>query len=348
MKSVKIVSIVGVLIFALVTVFAVLQISKTAETTSSNTTAINSMESDITSCLPESYGTEEEYKNAKIYECLYDHLVTSAARGGADFINTTSALESYSKEDAVFGNICHLAAHDAGSFHAKQTDPVSALELTSDFCFSGFVHGVFDFLGAANYSTSEWQEIAYACEKISSERPMACADGLGHASWDFMQNPEKAFENCEIFTLSDKVAECAEGVVMQMFQPAVVKESSKILPSPKDKKTICKDLENSSVQKGCFFGIGWLLGNEVATVSAPYLYQGDYPNNQKDNLLRVFTASLDSCMGLAEGSPDCLARFFTSIPYPIWQNADLRLMLCETNSLVSETCFSVAQAMVGS
>lgn len=343
MRLLKITSIIGVIVLALTTVFIATNVTKKTSTTTS--TSLDAVE--IQSCIPEFYGTEQDYKDAKIYECLYDSLVASADAGRAVFTGTTDLLESYSKEDAIFGNICHLAAHDAGSSHAGQTDPISALELTSDFCFSGFVHGVFDFLGAADYTVKEWADIAKACERISAQRPMACADGLGHASWDFLKEPSKAFENCEIFNLDDKVSECAEGVVMQMFQPAVVKKSSKVLPLPADKEVICEDLTSINLKKGCFLGIGWLLGNEVATASAPYLSQGQYPESNKKDLLKVFMESVDTCLELAEGSSDCLARFFTSVPYPIWQDRELREMLCESNSLVSRTCFSVAEAMIG-
>lgn len=323
-------------------------VKNTTQTPNNSTTAVTSSSKyDPNDCIPVKFGTEAEYQQNDTYSCIYNSLLASLDAGTSEFSNVSEFFESYGKKDGVFANICHLASHDAGSAYTGKTTPIVALQISTDFCFSGFVHGVFDFLGAADLDRSEWEAIARECEEISSVRPMACADGLGHASWDFYQDPGKAFDSCEIFTKPEKIAECSEGVVMQTYAPAVVKPASKILEIPSDFSNVCALVSNIDVKKGCFLGVGWLLGNNLASIAAPHLSGNTYPVTEYEPLLNAFNESTTTCLTLNEGSQDCLARFFTSIPYPVWKDTELREVLCESNPLVTDSCRAAALSMAG-
>jgi hypothetical protein len=212
---------------------------------------------DARECIPVPYGIG----NTKIIgDCVRDVFISA----GYDVSTPARIFESASKFDPFFADACHLGSHEAGKMLALGKNPAAALKVTSSVCSSGLIHGIFDAIGETSQNTDTWKSFANICEELRDKQPAACADGMGHAAWDVTGDVVAAETICLSFSNVAAREECAEGVVMQRFEPATDKADRKREIRPHSLAEICRVDSDPSILKGCWRGTGWLLANDLA------------------------------------------------------------------------------------
>lgn len=195
-------------------------------------------------------------------ECVTS-LVWSAIESG----QVHPMMEGLAAADAStpgFHVVCHGAGHRAGQRAFEQDGDVGSLlrKFDSTACAYALGHGVLDGFALSAPSDQEFVDAVRACEGFAQARGeifTACADGMGHASWTSTDSFPAAFERCLDFSVATAQSLCAEGVIMQVYEPVAVEASRPIDFAGVELPLECANPSlPESLALGCHAGAGYV------------------------------------------------------------------------------------------
>lgn len=158
-------------------------------------------------------------------------------------------LQRDSSNDARVSALCHDILHEIGATaYRKYGSFMEATKFQSDFCNSGYIHGVFEsYFDSASDPLSG---LAEQCKEYASLGGRQfdlwqCHHGIGHG---FMYltggNLDESLSLCERGLGRDGTASCQNGVFMEVFNLEILgKESSYI--DPEDPFLTCSSRDNA-------------------------------------------------------------------------------------------------------
>lgn len=164
----------------------------------------------------------------EVFQCQ-DKVLQKYVAGGK-LSELDSGLDKLSQQHPTFWLPCHDLLHKTGESQVSSikngVDLLSKINRAT--CQGGLVHGVLDGLARLTPTEAQFVEIGATCDaysKLQDSREAGrltyyCADGMGHAAWSSGKNLEQAVRRCDSMVNDWQSSTCAEGVLMQMFEPA--------------------------------------------------------------------------------------------------------------------------------
>jgi hypothetical protein len=167
-------------------------------------------------------------KNSDVFACQ-DNVLRKYVNSG-NMADLDIGLNKISKNNPTFWLPCHDLLHKAGESQVTNLDKGIMLlgNISQATCQGGLVHGVLDGIAGLRLDKNDFEKISRACNnynKHSDSREAGrlvnyCADGAGHAAWSTGKNLEQAVSYCDTMIDRWQSSICAEGIIMQMFEPA--------------------------------------------------------------------------------------------------------------------------------
>ena len=209
--------------------------------------------------------------------CIYDVLLKAAKDN--KMMKASEAVTRYADEDINFYGLCHKVVHVLGEelFRYYGSIDLAVEKVNGKDCGTGLSHGVIDYWTMQNPTYDEFVSAAAACETAMSIRFGGCAEGIGHATYQYQEpgttgRQENAFKLCGIFKNEENQEFCAYGAMMQPYikqNPSILEKAIPV-PEWKSHLSICKTLDvPKGVQRGCYSGGGWIMGVDLANRLAP-------------------------------------------------------------------------------
>ena len=212
-------------------------------------------------------------KNLKEVEnCISD--IWLEAWGQRMLTNFNHSLRIFVEENPNLNNACHQSGHAAGyhSYEENLLTPelLKSVIIEDNTCNNGFLHGLFD--GFANKATSpnEFKLLVETCTRLKGLQLSTCADGTGHAAFQYTHDPLKALAMCREYRERESQHICGLGVFMQMYRPDAdnmfepyMEYSSLRAEWP----GVCNKLKKTdsyiSFRKGCLESFGYLMAQDI-------------------------------------------------------------------------------------
>lgn len=165
---------------------------------------------------------------------------------------------------------CHRAAHVAGAAAwpddnrwQKVIDNAAKVE-----CSAGLLHGFIDRAANADFATEQWRELTTWCDGNYGSGNANCGDAIGHVAWETTKDRVGSSAICGMLTRDYWRSECAEGIVMQQYEP--VSDAKQRKPLPDNPASVCEHLPRTGavehLRLGCIRGVGY-----VSAVALPAL-----------------------------------------------------------------------------
>jgi len=286
-----------------------------------------------------------------VVKCQTDITVAYLKNNKAD--EALNGLADLASQHPEFWMPCHDMLHKAGGDSVYDAEEGSLLlqQIHLGACQAGAVHGILDGIALHNPTLQDFEKLGDICmnyktnpNAIDGDRLFNyCADGLGHAAWSASKELNKAVAYCEV--VKDKWSQilCAEGIMMQIFEPAndvatySKEESITIIPE------MCANWPSgtsSSTYLGCNRGAAYVYTRDAwkadATISG-----GDVPASLDEVLTYTKKAqdSLNNAIILCKKSHSGIGRDYC-LEGVSWQIPDL--VVKDFNSL-KEVCAQLEQ-----
>jgi hypothetical protein len=159
-------------------------------------------------------------------EGCFDRSAIEAAAASPSPVDVFVALRALSLARPDVFTLCHNASHRVGEIAMRRLDAAGQLrrdemreflDQSATTCQGGLVHGLYDALGYMGASLEEFEMAIGACE--DSQVPTGqCADAVGHAAWDSLEDVVKSLGVCALWSSGQDQDVCAEGVLMRIYQ----------------------------------------------------------------------------------------------------------------------------------
>lgn len=220
----------------------------------------------------------ETLKNKDVFTCQDQVLRKYVAAGNMDELDR--GLNKLSKNNPTFWLPCHDLLHETGESQVTTLeDGLHILKaINQATCQGGLVHGVLDGVARLELNTEDFKKISSTCDLYSNHHDAReagrlvnyCADGVGHAAWSSDKNLEKAVEYCDNMADEWQSGICAEGVIMQMFEPANDVPSYTLEYGYDNLHNICETWpsfkENKPSLNGCHKGAAYVYTRPVRKI----------------------------------------------------------------------------------
>jgi hypothetical protein len=216
------------------------------------------------------------------YDCLYEAMRDAIWNNSYEEFN--DALRPLTASDVMLEYVCHIPGHDLGKEIVEyyRDDYRSAvMDLASNLCGSGIVHGIYDVFGESERSIEDWQMMGNVCVASNQYDFNACGDALGHAAFESTgRNLVKAMQICDNITSAWVQYTCANGAYMQQNFPQSTKLKKIATPPVKNDPELwdffiqfCDEQKfaNPGTMEGCYGGAGWVMGNTIYGINAGFM-----------------------------------------------------------------------------
>jgi hypothetical protein len=207
------------------------------------------------------------------YDCLkaaiWDAVTTKS------FDAFAKAAEPIMANDIRYEYVCHIPGHDLGKdiiefYEYNWSEAIKAMSY--DLCGGGFVHGIYDVWGGMKHPIEKWVEVGNYCWDAIQIRYSACADAIGHSSYESKgESLYDAMLICDAQLQEMIQTPCSVGAFMQAYFPQSTKlkkeREPKVLPTEEWNSIIqfCDSVpfKNFGAKSGCYYGGGWVIGNII-------------------------------------------------------------------------------------
>lgn len=226
--------------------------------------------------------TDTEQYMDESFDCLYDAMRDSIWNNSYQQFN--DALRPLTASDVMLEYVCHIPGHDLGREIMEHYDNDyrrAVLELASNLCGSGIIHGIYDVFGETQRGEDEWRMMGEACVEANQRTFNACGDAVGHAAYESTgRDLTKAMLICDLMSSAWVQYTCANGAYMQANFPQSTKLKKIATPERRIDPNywppfiqFCdrQVFKNPSVMEGCYGGAGWVMGNTIYGINAGYL-----------------------------------------------------------------------------
>lgn len=301
-------------------------------------------ENKISDCLPEE-DNAKFYSSKEIKDCLL--LVFTKAGIKLQTQALASGLSNLIIKHPLLGLPCHEPAHIVGEITLKAAggDIRKALS-THDHpsCEAGFIHGLIDAFAITKPSPLEFAKLIDACESSADTNMLHyCTHGIGHAAWILTEDGILASEYCALLRTAEGRAQCGEGVMMDMFEPATARFPSLDRKSaPTHLPSVCQGWKRKDLPgmiQGCAHGAAFVFSKKALSVvyewsenRLPYPYPNILPKEMISELESIGDEVRKHCLGLGgfagKSCSNDLSIALPHVPHPLMLREDVRKALC--------------------
>ena len=297
----------------------------------------------LTTCIPANE-TQDAYSDKAVSKCLLDVFNTAAVRLETQGLAT--ALSALIVKHPLLGLPCHEPAHIIGDTVLKAAGGDIARALASHdhpSCEAGFIHGMIDAFAATNPSPAEFARLVTACESAEDTNMVHyCTHGVGHAAWILTNDGVEASRYCSLLRTPEGRAQCGEGVMMDMYEPATGRFPSRdTFKAPEEMPQICTDWfqpELPGMLDGCAHGAAFVFSKRalekvyIWAYKIPYPYPDVLPAGFIEEVTAAANEVASWCDRLpgraAESCKRDLGIAYPHVPHPLLLRKDVRTMLC--------------------
>lgn len=285
----------------------------------------------VLECSPGVDATMAAYISPDVDNCL--RAIFTQALSAGELLSLSMGLRQAIIDDPGLAGACHNAAHATGGI-ALQSADVTTIAATYPYstCEGGFIHGVLDDWGKTQPPIEDFAAVGKACSNIENlpnadpESLSNCYHGIGHAAWIAEVDPVKAAELCAVLPGDWAIANCGEGILMDMYTPAGEGIPHRdVRQAPEELPAVCTNWpqpETPGMVEGCANGAAFTLSRFVIDAASkageglPYPFPKD---TDWDTLLEPVTSmsemALQSCKEMPkEFAEQCTKRLALIIP----------------------------------
>lgn len=297
----------------------------------------------LLTCLP-AEESQNSYSEDAVAKCLTG--VFNNAGVNLETQALATALSALIIEHPLLGTTCHEPAHIVGDviLRAAGGDIAKALA-THDHqsCEAGFIHGMIDAFAATNPSPAEFARLVIACESSDDSNMLHyCTHGVGHAAWILTNDGAESSRYCSLLRTPEGRAQCGEGVMMDMYEPATSRFPSRDrLNAPTEMPQVCADWfqpELPGMLDGCAHGAAFVFSKRALekvylwATKLPYPYPDELPEAFETEVAAAAEEVASWCDRLpgraAESCKKDLGIAYPHVPHPLVLRPDVRTLLC--------------------
>lgn len=315
--------------------------------------------------------TPDHLSNEAVYDCVVEDVMRPMLVKG-NFLNLNLALLDVTSEHRSFWMPCHEMMHFAADRVATSPQHLFSIlrQLDTPVCQGGLVHGLLDSLPRLTPTMSDFQELGKVCgdyitrmerldDKVARQRLgqlyAYCTDGAGHAAWATYEDLERAVAACG--TMADAVARsnCAEGLIMQYFDPVNGKAVATVEEAFTELPRMCATWPDRTIDRdtavGCNTGAGYIYTRPAWRLSQNYDIRSHadasapVPADVIDGMLASVNLAIDTC--LAHHTGDCLESISRQIPPNLYRDPDAVSSVCARLGEAEEYCLADANRRAG-
>jgi hypothetical protein len=307
-------------------------------------------------CIP-SFSEEHPSVSAQEQACLIDVMYGFYREGHNDELWAALRIQEF--EAPFFYFPCHDVLHRVGERAYFQHGDMAELILANntDVCGTAFIMGGLDAFGAMEPSPEEFRAAAAACESMSGPGFAArlrgmCEHSMGHVAWKSTLTIDGAAARCALMASDAGKMSCADGVMMQIYEPANSIAVRPIEEGYEHAGAVCDMWPNVDASKaGCYGGAGYVFSRPLYKVDLQVRLESDEDGklspDQRERLREVALFVVEKCKALDHepGVAPCLRRAAWAIPGTVFWDQTLIDEVCaayegyEDNCLVSEEPF---------
>ncbi len=287
------------------------------------------------------------------YECLESTLRDAIEANR--FQSAALAVETVTKDNIPFRDICHLVTHGLGSLMLRSYPDYQAMLLDSDVsaCQEGMAHGVAEAFGMSDPTDSQWEQFVSACAATILQGPnegRGCAHGMGHGLYLSESEPQVSdlLLRCSLFTLKlpDEARQrfgegCSYGVAMSEWSDATLGADT----SDRNSGTLSSEVVTAaattclsfpqfrSIRDGCMSGLGFSMGSNLFHSGVKV-----EPTNPLavPELLDRYLAGCNSQPGYAYGNGVCSEQLLQHVARQFFLDGPQYARFCSVLSAYSE------------
>lgn len=350
MKLRLLVPVLGLLVLAGLTLVTVLFMQSPAEQVASQTRTIQEWQDAFIAC-GNGVMTDAVLSTPEAEECIYEVMTSSADVN--QLVEMQEALSAQILLTPPLFNACHNAGHNAGQYAYALSGDIADLLLTntSTTCQYGVGHGLLDGFAKSEPSDEEYQAAADACVELLRRNHhdsfAFCTDGLGHAAWASTKDIDRAVARCAMISESEGRAACAEGIIMQVYEPAGFLPSEDIAKAPEQLPSMCAAWPSSDpdLRAGCDSGAGYIYTRPAWVREAAWRNEnsdGSISGEDAKGMLEDMKWAAKMCRQHEKGAGRnfCLKSLSQQTPHSVYTNETLLRQVCDTQGQWANRCFT--------
>lgn len=272
-------------------------------------------------------------------KCILDVMISASDAG--QLVEVQDALSAQILLTPPLFGACHNAGHKAGQhvFATRGDIRKLLLENTSTTCQYSIGHGLLDGFAASSPTDEEFQQAADACVQLLESGNHAtfafCADGLGHAAWESTKELEGAVGRCAMVSDGEGRSACAEGVIMQIYEPAGFLPSEDIAEAPEQLPSMCRDwpTDDAELHYGCNSGAGYIYTRPAWKLAVAWQTQNGQialGPAEAQQMVEHMEWAADMCRKHSgkEAKSSCLRSMSQQTPHVVYLDEELTKRVC--------------------
>lgn len=265
-------------------------------------------------------------------ECLLA-VMLDAVDAGAIW-EMQEQLELQIAETPALFSACHDIGHEAGR-RAYERDPdIGRLiaENMSVTCAYGLGHGVLDGFAAALPGPDGFRAAAEACALKDGMAAGLCADGIGHSAWSATEDLPLAVSYCEMLPPGGARAACAEGIIMQIYEPAGFDAAATLEQAFAELPEVCAGWpsDDPETRSGCSTGAGYIYTRNAWKLEVAVRNREPSAAAAQEGIVREVARAGDLCRRHHDEKAvlDCLGSVAIQVPHSLYENEMLLEAAC--------------------
>jgi hypothetical protein len=325
---------------------------------------------EITKCTGDQW---DNYRlnSETVVECVTEQVLRPQVAKG-NITNLNLALEDVVSAHREFWLPCHNIMHRAADDAAKTPSGILTLIEMIDLpsCQGGLVHGLIDAFARVSPTQQDFQSLGDTCSKFNdlsqaqTDRQRMedfhllyayCTDGAGHAAWEHAHDLSSAVDACNALNEPTGQAACAEGVLMQIYEPANGAAEKSVEQGFTDIPELCANWPDKTDEKatliGCNTGAAYVYTRPAWRIawqinSSPDASQGG--ESQEELLAKAeqhIKRAIDMCVKYH--TSDCLRSLANQVPDVLYGNQATIDDICASTLENKEMCLQAKSARAG-
>lgn len=249
------------------------------------------------------------------------------------------------RRQPTFFDVCHDLGHAAGRYaYTKHQDIADLVAGIGTSCQYALGHGVLDGFADTKPDETAYRQAVAACESIGDPLTVGyCADGLGHVAWSSTEDLAGAARRCAYLGKEGLEQACAEGILMQIYEPAGFEPWRDIADAPAEIPAMCANwpqADRAANLAGCHSGAGYIFSRNLAKNSAAWEIRGEMTERLYADVLESIRYALNGCALMNDKVAVDMCHQSLSQQYPKVVHYDERLedAACEPLGRWAERC----------
>jgi len=320
--------------------------------------------------------TGDQWTNFRIYndtvvECITYKVLRPQVQNG-NITNLNLALEDVVIAHREFWLPCHNFMHKAADSAADTPSGILAIIKKIDLpaCQGGLVHGLIDAFARVSPTIEDFRSLADTCTMFNERaeaqsKPQSaedfrrlyayCTDGAGHAAWEHAHDLNSAVDACNAINEPTGQALCAEGVLMQIYEPANGEAEKSVDQGFLEIPDLCANWPDKSAGSptliGCNTGAAYVY-SRPAWHTASLLISNAENNNStitSESLLEKAEGQIMKAIDMCSKyhTNDCLRSLANQVPDILYTNQSTINSICAAIKADEDMCLQAKESRAG-